>query len=126
MQDKSGRLIQDRIKKLWENTDFTSTLFESLTGYAVIAADFDGVIIAYNEGARQIYGYAAEEIIGRENIEIFFPEDLVEGRRLQHIIKDLIGQGRFSYEGEKVRKNGATFPAEILFTLTNDRQGKVV
>ena len=29
------------------NTDFTATLFESLVGYAIIAADFDGNIIAY-------------------------------------------------------------------------------
>ncbi len=119
-------LIQGRIRYLRENTDFVLTLFESLVGYAIIAADFDGNIIAYNEGARQIYGYAPEEIIGKENIEILFPKDFIEAGGLQKIIDDLIGKDRFSYEGEKVRKNGERFPARILFTLTRDKDGKVV
>ena len=126
MKNTSQQLIEDRIKDLRENTDFVSTLLESLTGYAIIAADFDGNIIAFNEGAREIYGYAPEEIIGKQIIEIFFPRDFVESAKLQVIVDDLIGKGRFSYEGEKVRKNGEIFPAQILFTLTKDKKGKVV
>ncbi|GFO96153.1 putative Hybrid histidine kinase [groundwater metagenome] len=41
------QLIQERIKELHENTDFVSALFESLVGYGIIAADFDGNVIAY-------------------------------------------------------------------------------
>ena len=119
-------LVQDRIKYLRESTDFVATLFESLIGYAIIAADFDGNIIAFNEGARQIYGYAPEEIIGKQNVEIFFPEEFIEAGGLQDIINDLIAKERYSYEGEKVRKRGHRFPAQILLTLTKDKDGKVV
>ena len=126
MKVTSQQLVQDRIKELRENTDFVSTLLESLVGYAIVAADFDGNIIAYNEGARQIYGYAPEEIIGQQSIEIFFPKDFIEAGKLQQIVSELIEKGRFSCEGEKVRKNGKRFPAQILFTLTKDRSGKVV
>ncbi len=126
MKDVSEQLIEDRIRELWEKTDFVSTLFENLVGYAIIAADFDGNIIAYNEGARQIYGYAPEEIIGKQNIEIFFPKDFIETGKLQHIIADLIEKGRFSYEGEKVRKNGERFAAQIRFALSRDKNGRVV
>jgi len=126
MRSTSQQLIQDRIRELRENTDFVSTLLESLVGYAIIAADFDGNVIAFNEGACEIYGYAPEEIIGQQSIEIFFPVDFIEAGKLQAIIADLIEKGRFSYEGEKVRKSGEVFPAQILFTLTKDRSGKVV
>jgi PAS domain S-box-containing protein len=126
MKDVSQQLIQDRIRDLRENTDFVATLFESLIGYAIIAADFDGNIIAYNEGARQIYGYAPQEIIGRQNMEIFFPTDFIEAGALQRVIDDLMGKGRISFEGEKVRKGGERFPAQVLFTLTKDRGGRVV
>ena len=119
-------VIEERIKDLRENTDFVSALFESLVGYAIIAADFDGNIIAYNEGARHIYGYVPEEIIGKQNIEIFFPKDFIKAGGLQQIIDDLIGKERLSYEGEKLRKKGEEFPAQILFTLTKDKNGKVV
>src|SRR3954470_12493939 len=99
--DKHGSLIQDRIKNLSQNTDFTSTLFESLVGYAIIAADFDGNILAYNEGARHIYGYDPEEVVGKQNIETFFPDDFIEVGNFQQAIDVLLGTGRFSYEGEK-------------------------
>jgi len=126
MQNTSQQLIQDRVRELRENTDFVSTLLESLVGYAIIAADFDGNVIAFNEGARQIYGYAPEEVIGKQAIEIFFPVDFIEAGKLQEIIDDLIEKERYSYEGEKVRKNGESFPAQVLFTLTKDKSGKVV
>ena len=125
MKGVSQQLIQARIKDLRENTDFVATLFESLVGYAIIAADFDGNIIAYNEGARQIYGYAPQEIIGRQNMEIFFPEEFIDAGALQRVIDDLMGKGRVSFEGEKVRKGGERFPAQVLFTLTKDRGGRV-
>ena len=34
MNENGTGLLQKRILDLWENTDFTSTLFGSLTGYA--------------------------------------------------------------------------------------------
>ena len=126
MKDISEQLIKDRIKDLRENTDFVSTLLESLVGYAIIAADFDGNVIAFNEGACQIYGYALEEVIGEQNIEIFFPKDFIQAGKLHQIIGGLIEKGKFSYEGEKVRKNGERFPAQVLFTLTKDNNGKVI
>ena len=126
MKDACEELIQDRITNLSENTDFTATLFESLIGYAIIAADFDGNILAYNEGAQQIYGYDPEEIVGKQNIDVFFPQDFIEAGYFQQAIDVLLETGRFSYEGEKVRKDGECFPAQILFTLTKDKTGKVV
>jgi PAS domain S-box-containing protein len=120
------QLIQERIRDLRENTNYISTLLDSLIGYAIISADFDGNIIAYNEGARQIYGYAPEEVVGKQSIDIFFPREFLEAGKLQQVVSDLIEKGRFFYEGEKIRKNGEGFPAQILFTLTKDKSGKVV
>src|SRR5436309_3005201 len=126
MNANTTELVEERIRDLWENTDFTSTLFGSLTGYAVIAADFDGDVIAYNEGARQVYRYAPEEVFGHLNVEAFFPTDFIEAGHFQRVVEALLATGRFEYEGEKVRKGGERFPAHVLFTLTKDRSGKVV
>jgi PAS domain S-box-containing protein len=122
----SNLLIQERVMELRENTDFMSTILENLVGHAIIAADFDGNIIAFNEGARQIYGYAPEEVIGKQGIEIFFPRGFIEAGKLQQIETKLLEKGRISWEGEKVRKNGESFPAWIQFAVTRDKSGKVV
>jgi len=125
MTHKNG-FIQDRIQYLRESTDFVSTVFDSLVGYAIIAADFDGNIIAYNKGAHQIYGYAPEEVIGKEQFDIFFPKEFINKGGLEQIVSEVVGKERFSYEGEKVRKNDERFPARISFTLTKDKTGKLV
>src|ERR1700736_6438851 len=126
MKETDEELIRQRIRDLWENTDFTSTLFKNLVGYAVVAADFDGTVLAYNEGARLIYGHDPAEVVGKENIEIFFPRDFNEAGYFQQLVDVLLATGRFFYEGEKVRVNGDRFPAQILFTLTKNKTGKVV
>lgn len=126
MKVDSEQLIQERVQDLRENTDFASALFDNLVGYAIVAADFDGNLLAYNEGARRIYGYTPEQIVGRQDFEIFFPREFIHAGNLQRIIADLVEHGTFSYEGEKIRENGDSFPAQILFTLTKDKYGQVV
>ena len=121
MKSSTEQLIQGRIRDLRENTDFVSAIFENLTGYAIIAADYDGGVIAYNAGAHLIYGYAPLEVVGKQNIAIFFPKGFVEAGHLRSIIKELVGEGTVSSEAEMVRKSGETFPARILFTLTKDK-----
>lgn len=119
-------LIQERIKNLYENTDFSSTIFESLTGYAIFAVDFDGNVIAYNEGARLIFGYAVQDIVGKENVEIFFPSEFIETGNLQNALNGLMEKGSFSYKGEMFKKSKERFPANVYFTLTKNKEGKVV
>ena len=119
-------LIQERIRGFRQNTDFVATLFEGLTGYANIAADFDGNIIAYSEEGRKIYGYSPEEVIGKQSIEILFPKNFSQTGRLQQIINDLHEKEKLSYEGEMIRKNGDTFPAQIVLGLTKNKNGKIV
>ncbi len=50
----------------------------------------------------------------------------IEAGKLEQITKELIGAGRFSREGEKARKDGSSFPARMLFTLTEDKNGQVI
>lgn len=121
-----SKLIEERIRYLWENTDFSATIFQNLTGYAVIAADFDGNIMAYSEGARLIFGYEPEEIIGRLNFDIFSPADYIFSRKLTQTLDKLLKTGRVEFEAAQLRKKGESFPAHISMNLANDSEGKVV
>ncbi|MDH4161589.1 MAG: PAS domain S-box protein [Nitrospirota bacterium] len=125
-QNEQSDIMRQRIRSLRESADFLSAVFESLVGYAIIAADFDGNILAYNEGAHQIYGYAPEEVIGRNSIELFVPRDATGPGMLQDVIRELLSRGRYSYEGERIRKDGSAFPADVLATLTRDNNGQFI
>ena len=42
---------------------------------AIITESLDGIITSWNKGAEQIYGYSAEEVLGK-NISILEPDNL--------------------------------------------------
>lgn len=51
-----------------------SLLVEALPDYAVLMLDSHGVILTWNRGAQNLFGYAAADIIGRNFAELFAPE----------------------------------------------------
>src|SRR5258708_40121660 len=56
--------------------DFIGNILESSTEYSIIGKDLDGLILLWNEGARRLYGYAPEEVVGKANSPILpRPED---------------------------------------------------
>jgi PAS domain S-box-containing protein len=119
-------LVEDRVRYLREETDFLLTVFETLTEYAIVAADFDGNVLAYNEGARRLYGYAPEEVIGRFKVEDLFPPAFARGGGLGERIRDLMDGGRVTFDTDKRCKDGGTFPAHVHLVLTRDRAANVV
>lgn len=117
-------VYEEKMRYLNEHTDFTETIFNGLVGYGVIAADFDGTIIAYNKGASLIYGYSKEEIIGRLGLEALFPDDFMKAGGLQEIIDKLLKDGRHTFELENIKKSGESFPAKMSLTLVRSEDGR--
>ncbi|MDD5435519.1 MAG: PAS domain S-box protein [Nitrospira sp.] len=115
---------EEKIQYLNEHTDFAKTIFDGLLGYAVIAADFDGTIIAFNAGASLIYGYTQEEVIGRQNLESIFPHDFKKTGGVQGIIDNLMKNGISPIEVENIRKSGETFPVKMVLTLVRSKERK--
>jgi PAS domain S-box-containing protein len=50
---------------LAEQAAFLNSILESSTEYSIVAKDLDGTILAWNEGARRIYGYEAGDVVGK-------------------------------------------------------------
>jgi PAS domain S-box-containing protein len=73
---------------------------------AIISKDLDGTILSWNPAAERIYGYAADEVIGRA-ISCLVPEDRREEE--ENILATLRGGGRLEhFETIRVRKDGKT------------------
>ena len=51
-----------------EALEFITNILESSTEYSIIAVDLEGTIMLWNEGARRIYGYEAEEVVGKATL----------------------------------------------------------
>ena len=52
---------------------FLVNLLQSATNFALICEGLDGTILLWNEGARRVYGYAVEEVLGLATTDILHP-----------------------------------------------------
>ncbi len=103
--------------------DFITNLLESSTEYSIIATGHDGRILLWNEGARRVYGYEPEEMIGSETSEILHtPEDRAAGKPAE-IQRVALRDGKWEGTIERVRKNGERFFARVVKTPLRDGSG---
>jgi PAS domain S-box-containing protein len=78
---------------------------------AIIARDREGRIATWNPGAEQMFGYSAQEAIGRSYAELVVPED--ERERVEHIVGK-VNQGETRVgRSYRVRADGSRFPVQV-------------
>ncbi|MFZ9887451.1 MAG: PAS domain S-box protein, partial [Myxococcota bacterium] len=61
---------------------------------AIVAADMSGNVMLFNKGAEQIFGYHAEEVVGRLRLEQLYPHGVVEEVMTQLRDERFGGRGR--------------------------------
>src|ERR1041385_1306022 len=109
-----------------EAVDFITNILESSTEYSVIGKDLEGKILLWNEGARRLYGYEPEEVVGRANSQILhLPEDVKSGRHKQ-IVQAALDNGKWEGTLPRVRKNGERFTARVVITPRRDNRGRAI
>jgi PAS domain S-box-containing protein len=99
-------------------------LVEGVKDYAIFMLDPEGRVATWNEGARRIKGYEAEEIIG-EHFSRFYTQEDVERGHPEEELRIAVEEGRYEEEGLRVRKDGSTFWANVLITALWDEEGNL-
>src|SRR4029077_6464836 len=125
MAAKDNRTNNGQKKKLFDSSiastpqqavDFITNILESSTEYSVIAKDLDGNIVLWNEGARRLYGYEPEEVVGKAHSSILHePSDVAAGVPAQ-IMRTALENGKWEGMLTRQRKNGERFSARLVIT----------
>lgn len=112
--------LQQEIRK---TKDYLQRLVDSAP-MCIITTDIKGRIKSFNKHAEEVYGYKAEEVIGK-HIRILQPEGSME--KLSREIFEAIVSGK-SWEGELLnkRKNGEVFPIYLRAREILDEKGRSV
>src|SRR5919112_1196062 len=109
---------------LRESEERFRLLVEGVKDYAIFMLDPEGYITTWNEGAKRIKGYEAEEIVG-EHFSIFYTEEDVEREHPDEELRIAEAHGSYEEEGIRVRKDGSTFWASVLITALRDEEGEL-
>jgi len=91
---------------------------------AIVSKDLNGIITTWNEGARRIFGYEADEIVGQSILRLIPPE-------LHHEEDFILGKIRAGeriehFETTRVRKNGEKFPISVTISPIKDDSGRII
>ena len=91
---------------------------------AIIAKDLDGTILSWNASAERMYGYTAQEMIGR-NIALIIPPDRPD--ELAGIMRRLVGGERLQHlETVRVAKDGRLVDVSLTLSPIRDASGRIV
>ena len=114
-----------------------SAIFNS-THVSIICTDLNGVITNFSKGAEALLQYKAEEMIGIHTPAIIHVEDevIARGRELTaqlgrevagfDVFAEFPRQGKFeSREWTYVRKDGSTFPVQLVATALRNEKGEI-
>jgi len=107
---KKQKLAEQSLK---ESDERFRLLLSGIKDYAVYMLDPKGTIVTWNEGAQQITGYIAEEIIGK-HFSIFFTDKEKKNNRPEQELNIAYESGFYESEEERIRKDGSKFWASII------------
>lgn len=106
-----------------EALDFIGDILQASTEYSVIAQDLTGKILLWNEGARRIYGFDPEEVVGKVNSEILYTEADIKASKPRHIFDTALREDTWEGTLLRLRKNGQQFTARVVVTPRRDTKG---
>ncbi len=118
--------VQEKTTKLQEAKNFLKSILVSSTEHSIIASDLDGNILAFNEGAKRMYGYEPEELIQKSNIRILHTKADVESGKVKKMLEITLLTSRYKNEMQLVRKNGEVFTGYSTVTTRQSTGGKPI
>ena len=110
------------LREFAETKNFLDNILQSSTKYSIIGKDLNQRILSWNEGARRNYGYAAEEIMGKDSSILHTPEDIKSGA-VGKLLATALEKGLAEGEFIRVRQDGSRFAASVVVTRRDDASG---
>src|SRR5687767_3313532 len=88
---------------------------------AILVRDLDQNIRYWNKGAEKIYGWTAEEVIGKNAEELLFKD---RSGQFEAACQAILQNGEWKGEMHQARRDGREIIVESRWTLVRDEQGQ--
>jgi PAS domain S-box-containing protein len=91
---------------------------------AIVSKDLDGIVTSWNRGAERLFGYAAEEIVGKSITLVIPPDRLDEEPEILRRIRS--GESVDHFETVRRRKDGSLVDISLTISPVRDAKGRIV
>ncbi len=107
-----------------EQTNRWMTAIVESTADAIISKDLNGIIMSCNPGAARLFGYSAEEMVGKPMTMLIPPDHHSE--ELDILSRIRRGERIEHFETVRQRKDGSLFDISITVSPVKDLHGKII
>ncbi len=118
------KLQEESFQRLLESEERFRLLVEQVRDYAIFILDARGLISSWNQGARRLKGYSADEVMGK-HFSIFYRPEAIAKDHPTYELNVAVREGRYEEEGWRVRKDGTQFWANVVLTSLWDKRGNL-
>jgi len=114
----ADRLLTEGRASAWLNA-----IIESADD-AIVSKTLDGIITSWNDGASRIFGYSAEEVIGKPVMILIPPDHLDEEPNILARIRR--GERIEHYETVRIRKDGTLVDISLTVSPIRGADGRII
>jgi len=117
------RAERERVARLTALTHHLAAIVSS-SGDAIVSKTLEGIVTSWNGAAARIFGYSADEMVGR-SIRVLLPPDRADE---EDVILRKVNAGEHvgPYDTRRVRKDGAMVDVSLTVSPIRDEQGAIV
>jgi two-component system CheB/CheR fusion protein len=112
-ENKRAEAVERRLASIVESSDD-----------AIISKDLEGIVTSWNHGAERLFGYTAEEAIGKSILMLVPPERSKE--EVEIIERVRLGEHIEHYETVRQHKDGRGVWVSLTVSPLRDAQGRIV
>lgn len=113
-----------KTEELRESEEHIRLMVEGVRDYSISMLDAQGMVVSWNHGGERLFGYSAQEIIGR-SLSMTYPQDDAGRGLYDESLKAAERNGRSIYEGRRIRKDGTEFWAQTVTTALRETNGRL-
>jgi two-component system cell cycle sensor histidine kinase/response regulator CckA len=113
-------------EELKDTNKFLKNILDSSSSISIVSTDLEQNVLFWNKGAENIFGYKAEEIVGRQKINILYPDE--ETKEIVNEIRSMIVKDKknVSKEMKEITSEGRTLWVNLNLTPSFDERGNVM
>jgi PAS domain S-box-containing protein len=116
--ERSRAELERRVRERTEKMRETAMVVDQMQD-AVIRSDLAGSIVSWNRGAERLFGYQADEMLGRSTMLLTPPEYQAAAAEIKRRVRE--GESIYRFESVRIAKDGTRLDVELsVFPLRDE------